>query len=83
MWALLLAWWQKSYSTVLKWAGIVAAALLVWFNIKLSGRKEERAAALEEQNKQAEKANAVENDVRRLGDGAALDELRRDWTRKQ
>jgi hypothetical protein len=83
MWALLLAWWQKSYSTVLKWAGIVAAALLVWFNIKQSGRKEERAAALEEQNKQAEKANAVENDVRRLGDGAALDELRRDWTRKQ
>lgn len=83
MWALLLAWWQKSYGAVLEWAGIAAAALLVWFNIRQSGRNDERADELEAQNKSVEKANAVENDVRRLGDGAALDELRRDWERKQ
>jgi len=82
MWALLLGWWQNSYATVLKWTGIAAAVLLVWFNIKESGRKEEQADELLTQNKSVEEANEMENDVRRLPDGAALDELRRDWSRK-
>src|SRR6202034_2076631 len=51
MWALLLGWWQNSYATVLKWTGIAAAALLVWFNIKESGRKDEQADELIAQNK--------------------------------
>lgn len=83
MWALLLGWWQNSYAAVLKWVGIAFAALLVWFNIKQSGRKEEQADELIAQNKNVEKANEVETDVRRLGDGAAADELRSDWSRKQ
>ena len=82
MWALLLGWWQNSYATVLKWVGIAAAALLVWFNIKQSGRKDEQADELIAQNKNVEKANEVETDVRRLGDGDAANELRRDWERK-
>ena len=82
MWALLLGWWQNSYATVLKWTGIAAAALLVWFNIKQSGRKDEQADELIAQNKSVEKANEVETDVRRLADGAAADELRNDWSRK-
>ena len=79
---LLLGWWQRSYGAVIKWAGIVAAVLLVLFNIRQSGRKDERAEQLLKQNKTAEKANEVENDIRRLPDGDALNELRRDWTRK-
>ena len=75
MWALLLAWWQNSYAAVLKWVGIAFAVLLVWFNIKQSDE-------LIAQNKNVEEANEVETDVRRLGDGAATDELRRDWERK-
>ena len=60
MWALLLAWWQKSYGVVLKWGGIAAAAMLVWFNVRQSGRKDERADQLIAQNKDVEKANEVE-----------------------
>ena len=82
MWALLLAWWQRSYGVALKWCGIAAAAFFVWFNIRQSGRKDERADQLLQQNKQVEKANEVEADMRRLGDGAAADELHRDWSRK-
>lgn len=83
MWPLLLGWWQRSYGAVIKWAGIAAAVLLVLFNIRQSGRREERAAQLLNQQKDTEKANEVEADMRRLSDGAALDELRRDWSREQ
>ena len=83
MWALLLGWWQNSYAAFLKWAGIAFAVLLVWFNIKQSGRKDEQADELIAENKNVEKANEVEINVRRLGDGAAADELRSDWSRKQ
>ena len=82
MWALLLAWWQNSYAAVLKWVGIAFAVLLVWFDIKQSGRKDEQADELIAQNKNVEKANEVETDVRRLADDAAANELRRDWERK-
>jgi hypothetical protein len=82
MWALLFAWWQNSYAAVLKWVGIAFAVLLVWFDIKQSGRKDEQADELIAQNKNVEKANEVETDVRRLGDGDAASELRRDWERK-
>lgn len=80
--SLLLAWWQRSYGVVLKWGGIAAAVFFMWFNIRQSGRKDERADQLLEQNKQVEKANEVEADMRRLDDGTAADELRRDWSRK-
>jgi hypothetical protein len=83
MWPLLLGWWQRSYGTVIKWVGIAAAVLLVLFNIRQSGRREERAAQLLNQQKDTEKANEVEADMRRLSDGAALNELRRDWSREQ
>ena len=78
----LLGWWQRSYIAVLKWAGIAAAVLLLLFNIRQSGRKAERVDQLLKQNKDLEKANEVETDVRRIPDGAALDELRHDWSRK-
>jgi hypothetical protein len=56
--------------------------LLVLFKIRQSGRDDERAAQLVKQNETIGKANEVENDMRGMRDGAALDELRRDWTRK-
>ena len=79
---LLLSWLQRSYAAVLKWVGIAAAVLLVLFKIRQSGRDDERAAQLVKQNETVGKANDVENDMRHLRDGAALDELRRDWTRE-
>jgi len=82
IWGLLLSWWQRSYAAVLKWLGITAAVLLVLFKIRQSGRDDERAAQLVKQNETVGKANDVENDMRHLRDGAALDELRRDWTRE-
>lgn len=82
IWSLLLSWWQRSYAAVLKWVGIAAAVLLVLFKIRQSGRNDERAAQLVKQNETVGKANDVENDMRHLRDGAALDELRRDWTRE-
>lgn len=80
--ALLLGWWQRSYAAILKWLGIAAAVLLVLFKIRQSGRDDERAEQLLKQNETVGKANEVENDVRRLPDGDALNELRQDWTRK-
>ena len=80
--ALLLSWWQRSYAAILKWLGIAAAVLLVLFKIRQSGRDDERAEQLLKQNETVGKANEVENDMRRLHDGDALNELRRDWTRK-
>lgn len=80
--ALLLSWWQRSYAAVLKWLGIAAAVLLVLFKIRQSGRDDERADQLLQQNETVGEANEVENDMRGMRDGAALDELRRDWTRK-
>ena len=82
IWGLLLSWWQRSYAAVLKGVGIAAAVLLVLFKIRQSGRDDERAAQLVKQNETVGKANDVENDMRHLRDGAALDELRRDWTRE-
>ena len=82
IWGLLLSWWQRYYAAVLKWVGIAAAVLLVLFKIRQSGRDDERAAQLVKQNETVGKANDVENDMRHLRDGAALDELRRDWTRE-
>ena len=82
IWNLLLSWWQRSYAAILKWLGIAAAVLLVLFKIRQSGRDDERAAQLLKQNETIGKANDVENDMRHVRDGAALDELRRDWTRK-
>lgn len=82
IWSLLLSWWQRSYAAILKWAAIAAAAFLVVLKIRQSGRDDERAAQLLKQNETVGKANEVENDVRGMRDGAALDELRRDWTRK-
>jgi hypothetical protein len=82
IWGLLLSWWQRSYAVILKRMGIAAAVLLVLFKIRQSGRDDERAAQLVKQNETIGKANEVENDMRGMRDGAALDELRRDWTRK-
>jgi hypothetical protein len=82
IWNLLLGWWQRSYAAVLKWGAIAATVLLVLMKIRQSGRDDERASQLLKQNETVGKANEVENDVRGMRDGAALDELRRDWTRK-
>jgi hypothetical protein len=82
IWGLLLSWWQRSYAVILKWLGIAAAVLLVVFKIRQSGRDDERANQLLQQNETIGKANEVENDMRGMRDGDALDELRRDWTRK-
>jgi hypothetical protein len=82
IWGLLLSWWQRSYAVILKWLGIAAAVVLVVFKIRQSGRDDERASQLLQQNETVGKANEVENDMRGMRDGAALDELRRDWTRK-
>lgn len=82
IWNLLLGWWQRSYAAVLKWGAIAATALFVVLKIKQSGRDQERTDQLVRQNETVGKANEVENDVRGMRDGAALDELRRDWTRK-
>lgn len=82
IWNLLLGWWQRSYAAVLKWGAIAAAALFVVLKIRQSGRDQERADQLVRQNETIGKANEVENDVRGMRDGAAVDELRRDWTRK-
>lgn len=82
IWGLLLSWWQRSYAAILKWLGIAAAVLLVLFKIRQAGRDDERAAQLIKQNETVGKANDVENNMRGMRDGAAFDELRRDWTRK-
>jgi hypothetical protein len=79
---LLLSWWQRSYSAVLTWLGIAAAVMVVLFKVRQSGRNDERIDQLMKQHETLGKANEVENEMRHLRDGAALDELHRDWTRK-
>lgn len=83
MWALLTAWLRRSWAVVAQWGAIAAAAIGLWFSIRQAGREAERNDQLEAQRKQTEKAHAVENDMRRLDDGAALDELHKRWSRDQ
>ena len=78
----LLGWWQRCYAAIIKWVLIAAGLLLVLLQIRLSGRNDERTAQFIKQNEIIGRANEVENDIRRLRSGDAIDKLRRYWTRK-
>lgn len=83
----LIALWSRISSSplamaVLKFAGIALAVFLVLMKVKQDGKEEARLEALEERIKANEIGNKIEDDVRNMPDGAALDELRSQWRRR-
>jgi len=82
MLALLGAAIRPHLLTALKWLAVAAAVAAVLLGVRNSGRQTERVENLERALDAARRRKDVDTDVARLGDGDALTELRRDWSRR-
>jgi len=81
MLALLGAAIRPHLLTALKWLAVAAAVGAVLLGVRASGRQAEHIKNLERAVQAARRRKDVDTDVARLGDGDALAELRRDWSR--
>jgi hypothetical protein len=77
----MLALLKPFWLTILKYASIAGAILLVVFKIRQSGRDAERVENIEKVQEYEQVRDAVERDVNR-GDNAS-ERLRSKWSRKR
>lgn len=66
---------------ILKTITIIAAVIVVFFGARQAGRRTEQVRQLELNHRAMRKANAIDTEIDSLPNGAALGELRRDWSR--
>lgn len=67
---------------VVKWAAIGGTVVAILFAIRKSGKESAKIDALESQLLASRKAKHYDDQVDELASGAALDELRRNYSRK-
>jgi len=66
---------------ILKLGAIILAVIAVLFGAKQAGKNTERVRQLELNQRAMRKANEIDAEIDAMPSGAALDELRRDWSR--
>jgi type II secretory pathway component PulC len=78
---MILAFLQANLSRII--IGALIAALFGGYTtfVYQAGKNSVRVERLEETVKKVEDVNEIRNNVRRLPDGAAVVELRKDWSR--
>lgn len=77
----MLALLKPFWLTILKYASIAGAILLVVLKIRQSGRDAERVKNMEEVQEYEQISDAVERDVNRIDN--ASERLRSKWSRKR
>ena len=74
-------WLKGNLQSVLLYGGIALMITMVIFGVHSAGKTAERLDALRKRENLRRKGDEIARDVKSMPDGAALDELRRDWSR--
>lgn len=83
----ILALWSRVSTlpwvqAMLKYAGLAILVLMILFQVRQAGKRAAQIDALERRIKANEQGREIEREVNAMSDGAALDELHRDWKRR-
>lgn len=77
----LLSFFGISPLGALKWVAIAGAVLAVLFGARQAGKNAAKVEQLQATIKAVKVRNEIEDEIRRMPDGAAADELRKRWSR--